>query len=345
MKLFEFPIRPTSGFGTPLKGDTLFGHFCWQAACDASLLDGGLPGWISCYGAKPFAVFSSAWPRFRADKIRYAMKRPDLPLRLLFPAGAGESKKEVLARLKEDSERKWMLVDRDPSLSLQGAEFVTENRLAEMAEKDLSPAAKKDLGGRRPASFFFHFTQPHNSINRLTTTTGEAPFAPFSESCTFFYPETELAVFVLIDSSATDAEKVRVALERVGACGYGRDASTGKGRFEVAEPVELPLPGQVSADACYTLAPCVPKAGAFSKSFFTPFIRFGKHGDRLARAANPFKKPVLMADEGAVFKSGDSATFEKPYIGRAVSGVSVADPNAVVQGYTIYLPFRIGDLI
>ena len=87
MKLYEITIKPVSGFGTPLKGDTLFGHVCWQAAYVAKILNGGLDKWIACYGEKPFAVFSTAWPKL-CDKGKwfYAVKRPDVPLSRHFPA-------------------------------------------------------------------------------------------------------------------------------------------------------------------------------------------------------------------------------------------------------------------
>ena len=57
MKLYEIIIKPESGFGTPLKGDTIFGHFCWQAVYNPDLLNGGFDKRIACYGQRPFAVF------------------------------------------------------------------------------------------------------------------------------------------------------------------------------------------------------------------------------------------------------------------------------------------------
>jgi CRISPR-associated protein Csm4 len=337
-------MRPTSGFGTPLKGDTLFGHFCWQAAYDASLLNGGLPDWIDSYALKPFAVFSSAWPKFQHEKTLYAMKRPDLTIHYLFPPVDGESRKERMEHRKENMARKWMLVGGDLTLDLRSMEFVTEGRLAEMAMSGQRPT-----GGSHPLrtpsmKLIRDFTQSHNSINRHTMTTGDAPFAPFTEGCTFYFPGTNLVLFVLIDETATDAQRVHTALERIGNWGFGKDASTGRGRFEVDFPEELPLPSLSSANACFVLAPVVPEPGIFSKSFFSPFIRFGKHGDRFARSGNPFKNPVVMADEGAVLVPSNPDVFKKPYIGRAVHGTSLAEKNTVAQGYSIYLPLEIGDL-
>ncbi len=344
MKLLEFTIRPTSGFGTTLKGDTLFGHFCWQAAYDPSLLEGGLTRWIDSYRDVPFVVFSSAWPKFQAGKALYAMKRPDMPIHYLMPPGDGESRKERMEHRKKNMARKWMLVGEDLSITLLSAEYVTERHLAELAISWLDPTPKF-FYRKRHGEFISDFSQPHNSINRLTMTTGEAPFAPFSESYGFYHPGTRLAIFVLVDETATSAGRIRTALERIGKLGFGKDASTGRGRFEVDEPRELPLPGSPSANACYTLAPTVPEPGVFSSHYFSPFIRFGKHGDRHARSRNPFKNPVIMADEGAIFVTDNNPhVFQKPYIGQAVLRTSLADENTVAQGYSIYLPLQIGGL-
>jgi len=87
VKLYEIIIKPESGFGTPLKGDTIFGHICWQVSYNPELLNGGLEKWIACYGERPFAVFSSAWPKIKKnDAMHYAFKRPDFPTLRLFPS-------------------------------------------------------------------------------------------------------------------------------------------------------------------------------------------------------------------------------------------------------------------
>jgi len=54
----------------PLKGDTLFGQFCWQAAYDASLLKLPFTEAISCYADQRLLFFQQpalrcqgvAWP-------------------------------------------------------------------------------------------------------------------------------------------------------------------------------------------------------------------------------------------------------------------------------------------
>ena len=288
MKLYEFTLRPTSGFGTSLKGDTLFGHFCWQAAYDAPLLNGGLARWIASYAQKPFTVFSSAWPKLQSGKTLYAIKRPDLPLHYLFPPADRESRKEQMKHRKENMARRWMLVDRDLSLDLRSMEFVTEARLSEMASGRLAPGEGGHLFRKCCKNLIWDFAQPRNSINRLTGTTGEGVFAPFTEGCSFYFPGIELVLFVLIDEDATDAQRVHTALERIGNWGFGKDASTGWGRFEVGGPEELTLPSLSTANACFVLAPTVPEPGIFSKSFF-----FSLHPFRQAWGQiRPIKEPV-----------------------------------------------------
>jgi CRISPR-associated protein Csm4 len=341
VKLYEFTIRPLSGFGTPLKADTLFGHFCWQAAYDKELLKGGLANWIDIYDSEPFAVFSSAWPKIQNASTFYAMKRPDLPLDFLYRFPAGTSRQKRIESRKENMRRKWMIVPENLSLSLESTEFVTESRLSEMAAGWGRPAGGDKRQTGHFAGLIAPLTQSHNSINRGTMTTGDAPFAPFSETSIFYAPGTKLAIFVLIDERALNAIKVQTALGRIGAFGFGRDASTGRGRFEVDGFREIALPILPSANACYTLGPSVPVPGAFSKYYFAPFVRFGKHGDRFASSKNPFKNPVVMADEGAVFFSSNRDVFRQPYLGRCVNGTSLTHEETVAQGYSIYLPLEL----
>ncbi len=342
MKLYEIIVKPLSGFGTSLKGDTLFGHFCWQAAYDPSLLNGGLKKWISCYGEKPFVVFSSAWPKIEDNgKFFYTFKRPDMPISFLFPTSK-KNKKETIKQLKENKKKKWMKVEESLSLDLNSVEYLTSKDLVEKAHRQATNDTRRIMRGKQHKEFCLEFIQQHNTINRMTMTTGEGMFAPFTETIFFYYPETELAVFVLIDEEATDIEKVCTALKNIGKFGFGRDASTGCGRFELCKHDEIPLHSVESPNACYVLGPVVPEKGLFSDHYFTPFVRFGKHGDVLAKSGNPFKNPVLMADEGAIFMTKNPDVFKSPYIGKAVFNTSKVKEHTVVhQGYAPYLPFRL----
>ena len=339
MELYEIVLQPQSAFGTPLKGDTLFGHFCWQAAYHPELLNGGLKPWVRRYPEAPAVIFSTAYPRFSGKVRRYALPRPHRPtLRAVSSELTAEERKERLRQRKVDQSKRWLWVDDDLLVHDE------PDRLA--SGMDVVHRVHEEMGGSRgwprpqsaPDNFCVSIKQMHNTIDRSTGTTGEGAFAPFEEGALCYLPGMQLAVFVLIHPDATDIERVVEGVRRIGRWGYGKNATTGLGRFTVQKWSRCRRPPLGRDQGCYTLAPCVPGPGEFKELFYTPFVRFGRHGDRLAQASNPFKNPVLMADEGAVGLPARSDAPQKAYVGRAVLGTSKALKATVAQGYSMYLP-------
>jgi len=344
VKFYALTLKPRSPFGTPLVGDTIFGHFCWQAVEDPQLLDGGLDYWIEKYPEHPFAVFSSAWPKVVNDQdIHFAIKRPDIPLTWLGdPEGTSDCKKYLEDR-KRNKKRKWLLIGDDLRVNLTWDNLLDDHALYERIFAGLSEEEQKSVRNapvkyRRPISTA---EQQHNTINRVIMTTGKGFFAPYVMENIHFLPGMELVVFAWINKEATDIDRIKYAMEQIGRWGFGRDASTGLGRFDLTEIEEMTWPEPNSYDSCLALAPCVPEAGVFRASYFTPFIRYGRHGAQLIHKGRPFKNPVAMASEGAVFCPKMAQIFEKPYIGRAVTNISKAQETAVAQGYAIYLPMSL----
>ncbi len=337
MKFYSITIKPTSPFGTPLKGDTIFGHFCWQAA-ENDLLHGGLDSWIAQYKNAPFAVFSSAFPRVAENgREFYVLPRPFLP----FPSVGGLSTEERYQRMtkrKKDKKKKHLLAGDDLAVQPTPENYCSDEELFQLHINSIPLEQRKELrlltGKQRKLSG--KFVQAHNTINRETMTTGPGRFAPFSSENIHFLPGLKLVVFVLFDEQATDIGRIEEGFVNIGNWGFGRDASAGLGRFQVIAVREEKPPAQKNG-SCYTLSPCVPESKLFKTGYFTPFTRFGKHGAALLGKGKPFKNPVVMADEGAVFTPTRAAVFDKPYIGRAVTGLSKADDRTVMQGYAIYL--------
>ncbi len=342
MLTYEITIKAGCGFATPLKGDTLFGHICWQVAYDKSLFNASIEDLLAEYDTTPFIVVSSAFPKiYEGGKEIYALKRPDFPLDMIFDF-SGMNKIEIIKQRKAFKKKKWMMVEKTSTIKdIKHLEFIDDEELFLRTVRNLTPETLNDLIFT-PPTFVIEFTQPHNTINRLTGTTGEGMFAPYTTTQNIFLPETELSIFVGIHDSIK-IESVEEAFNRIGEFGFGRDASTGLGRFEVCDVSKINLIeiGSSSPNSCYTLSPSVPQKGVFQQMFFSPFTRFGRHGDRLAKALNPFKNPIIMADEGAVFLSNNSKLFEKPYIGVAVKGISKTLPNTVSQGYALYIPLKV----
>ena len=342
MKTIEITIKPISGFGTPMKGDTIFGHICWQAAYDSSLFGGRtIDQLLSDYETNPFLIISSAFFKVgNNEKTIRVLKRPDIPLPSLFDF-QGKSKKEIIRMRKVLKSKRWMKIpDGGRIESLKKIDYISDSELVE--ESILSSTEKGQLEARKKGakSIVAEFSQPHNTINRLTNTTGEGRFAPFVSDQSVFLGQIELILYVGLREDIS-IEQTRVALQRIGETGFGKDASTGLGKFNVisAEEFSLSSLGSDTPNACYVLAPSVPEKNTFLQMYFAPFTRFGRHGDVLAKSSNPFKNPVIMADEGAIFMPADlDRTMNKPYIGTAVTNISKAEPNAVTQGYSLYIP-------
>jgi CRISPR-associated protein Csm4 len=337
LELHEIIVRPESAFGTPLRGDTIFGHFCWQVAYDPGLVRNGLDEQISRYAETPFVVFSSAFLRLEsAGKVLYALKRPDLPLSWLFPSH--EKPRSLFVReMKENKKRKWMLIGPELQITTLGARCLLDSELMDEACK----SADAETSWTSSQQLLLPSRRFHNTINRLSGTTGSREFAPYTQDVYYYGKGLTLVIFVLLDPAVTTIEAVKTGLTRMGLVGFGKDASIGLGRFSVVGSRHLPLPDHRDCTGMYCTAPCVPKHDSFHEAYFLPFVRFGKHGDAEARSHNPFKNPVIMADEGAVFIPKEREAFSRPYWGRAVMDVSLSMPNAVVQGYSPWLPIRV----
>ncbi len=338
MKIYAITLKPESPFGTPLKGDTLFGQFCWQAALQDDLLDRGFKHWVHLYPERPFAVFSSAFPQITdtAGTATYFLPRPAMPMD--FPPSM--PRKIRAESRKREKARKWLPVAENKLSDIAACNPVTDRKLFALHLATLSDLEKRSLqdmpeSRQKP---ILSANRAHNSIDRRTMTTGKG-FDPFSMENIHYLPGLELVVFAAIDEDALDMERLCRGLEAIGCFGFGRDASTGLGRFSLGEVEETDWPRLNKAEGCYTLAPCVPGPDRFCNHFSLPFTRFGKHGDRLVLSSNPFKNPIVMADEGAVFYPDGDSLPDTPYIGTAVTGLSLAEKKTVAQGYSLYLPF------
>jgi len=346
MRIYAITIKPQSPFGTPLKGDTIFGQFCWQTAEHGGLLSKGLDHWIACYHERPFAVFSSAWPKIDDQGGFVAIRRPELPLSLLGEPDPSADCETRLKNRKHNKGKKWLVVDKDLRVRLFWENMLSDKDICTRFVATLPEADKKRLRladdrHRRPLS---QAEQQHNSINRLTQTTGKGEFAPYATDNSHYLPGIELVIFAGLADEACGPDALREGFTLLGQWGFGRDASTGLGRFNVTGVAELDFAaGAAGNNACLSLGPCVPEQDFWEAMYFTPFTRFGRHGAALLHTGKPFKNPVVMADEGAVFVPPPGKFPKNPYIGRAVGNISKAQPEAVCQGYSLFLPMRMPD--
>jgi len=307
-KLIEIVIKPETAFASPLKGDTIFGHFFWQIVYDKSLVQKDINFLINSYTEEPFVIFSSA---ILKKENCWLFPRPALPLHF-FAEDEEEDCFINLSTRKERKRKKFILVGEDLIVNAE-----EKNLQSEEVVKRVS--------------------RVRNSISRKFFTTGEH-FAPYEVEEFWFVSSVVLSIFCLYLEDVISKESIKTAFERIGKIGFGRDASLGLGKFEVVRIKELRMPELLEYG--YTLSPSVPgeKEVDLEKSWFLPFIRFGKHGNEFAISRNPFKEPVIMADEGAIFCL--KSKKEVPFIGRGIVGGSKVCENCLTQGYSIILPVR-----
>lgn len=317
-------ITPLSAFGSPFKGDTLYGQLCWAIRnrqgeeALAALLDGYTEG-------KPFVVVSDAFPSSH-------LPRPVLPIQ-------------------------WFEMDKD-------ADRKAIKKLAWLPLDKFMAPTRQWLSHCQPASAIpdgaaSEHPQPHNTLNRETGSTGQGQFAPYVMNQLWYGQKIDqknmppasvlmLDVYLVLDETRLAIGELRQLLDDIGAIGFGRDASIGLGKFRVEALESLDPLNQPEANAWLTLAPCAPQGLKWdtTRSFYTPFTRFGRHGDIAVHMAHgPFKSPVLLANTGAVLTPLEFR--ELPFTGRGLGAdgsLSKAIPETVHQGYApvagIKLPER-----
>ncbi|MDR1399214.1 MAG: CRISPR-associated protein Csm4 [Treponema sp.] len=160
-------------------------------------------------------------------------------------------------------------------------------------------------------SAFFKTRQfMHNVINRATNTVLDQGLYAVEE---YWAEISEWDVYAL---SLFDAARVTQLFEMALENGYGADTSTGKGRISVKQGAE-PVVAKNKGSATYmALGPFVRHQN-IENLRADIFVRTGRIGGMFASVLSPYKKTVLLYDEGAVFTS--KTPLE--YAGALLSGV------------------------
>lgn len=293
--------------GTPLAGDTLFGQFCWtlREAQGEPELTRRLDGYTQ---GEPWLIVSDGFPAGYLPK-------PTLPQQF-------EPQADPAAR-KVAKKKRWVPVTH------------CGRALAALLASAVNDTTAYSLAPLRTG-------QPHNTLNRLTGTTGEDAFAPYSMPQTFHAAGQRIDLYFVVDEGRVSAEEAGRLLRAIGASGFGRDASIGLGKFSVEQIEPASFAAPVIANAFWTLAPCAPQGQGYdgARSHWRVLTRFGRHGNAHALAGNPFKTPVLMATTGAVF-TAEGAFATRPFLGQGLGSdakLSKTEPATVHQGYAPVLP-------
>lgn len=311
MELTLIVLLPQGPFGTPLRADTLWGHYAWQVAYDSELFAGGIDALIGAMRVGPRVVLGGPFICTGDDPAWY-LPRPTLPLTKLFPGYLRSEEKKLLKR------RRWLRITSFDEITCS-AETLYEAPYLEGS----------------------HIPRTHNTISRLTGRTGSGVFAPFEEEEVW---HRNIKWGILVSCEKSDLPGLIEGLTRIGKMGYGRNASTGSGRFSVKDVTSITLKS-TTHERFVTLGPLVStdKAINWSRSYCVTEVRFGRHGGEFAHQSRPFKAPLVFVKEGAVIEM--NRPLGTHYIvGNVVDQISQHEPNTIFPGYSLVLPVSVPQL-
>lgn len=308
-------IRLLSPVGTPWQSDTIFGHLAWHVAygCAGMTIEEFLAPFRE--GRPPF-VLSDGFP----DGL---LPRPFLPAL----SDASRDRQEY-ARTKR--KEKALLV----------------------SQEDFQKIRRGEVSAWEPVDHpWRQFDILHASINRLTGTTtapeAEESETPATEGHLFAtrlsVPErkieegkSEVALLsVYLRAEDPWGERVPEMLADLARVGFGRDKSSGCGAFEVidVQPFDgfAPL---ADANAFISLSSYCPARHDPTRGRWKIRLKYGKLGEN-AGGANPFKRPLIQFEPGAVFITHGPP---RPFYGRAVENIAPAMPEAIQCCFTLAVP-------
>lgn len=262
MKLYRVHIELLSAISTPLKGDTLWGHVVWGIANHEG--DGAVASFLeACKAGEPPLVISSAFPKGMLPK---PVMNDHVEYALLT--------KSQYAAIKETKKRTYI-----PSFLETG---------------------DNDGAGH---GYFVRQTQLHNTISRLDLTVSDgglyATESLWPQSKAFYKERPIFDVYVV---SNVTSDRIVEYLSWAFENGYGADASIGKGVVVVHPDIEeVPVPSLLGK-RCMALGPFIADIDHPLQDLLADvFIRRGKIGGAFASSVDPYKKTVVLYNEGATF--------------------------------------------
>lgn len=366
MQWYEIKLKVYTALGTRLSADTLFGHLCWALRYHEG--EATLTEFLRAYAdGEPPLLLSDPFPEGYwplPPLPRPTPKQEEGLLKKIWNIPKSELVKHLYVKKdREYVEKDGEYVEKDgeerqlpvPVKNAYPNEIEAFDLLKWMYKLCFLP--DKGLhalcSGLNAKAVFHWFLEnecgspvlpketvvAHNTINRLTGTTGQ-------EGSLFFTKEWHIAPYkppvfrLLAASTQYDGEQLKKLLERALEGGYGKYKSRGKGKVAVESVSPAVLPAVSKPNAVLLLAACAPADRDPADGFWKLQTKTGKLGGDWAVGShpsgihNPFKKPLLMLSAGAVLKT-DSP---RPFYGRLVDQVHSDFPEVRHYGLAPAIP-------
>lgn len=298
MKLYRIRICLDSALATPLKGDTIWGHIVWGIANHEG--EQAVSEFLQKSRTNsPPLVVSSAFPE------GFLCKHMQKPTERKETLSAAE-----YTRIKQYKKQKYEQAARYFCEQLQTMAPHTDNYTAEAFEKT---------------------SVIHNSINRFSNTVRKD--GGLYASLEYWPKQKYFDVYAAADSAYTPERIIEVfswAFEN----GYGADTSTGKGSISVMSTTAQEVTAKQTGKTYMALGPFIlPQTQSVANLRADIFVRTGKIGGFFSSVLSPYKKTVVLYDEGAVFECAEPLA----YIGSLVCDVH-SDSRICQSGFAPVVP-------
>ncbi|MBP5451332.1 MAG: CRISPR-associated protein Csm4 [Treponema sp.] len=183
---------------------------------------------------------------------------------------------------------------------------------------------------KRETKVFDVIDVTHNTIDRFSNTVIDAGLYAVSEQ----WAKQDL--FDIYVVSSYESGRIKQLCEWAFENGFGADASTGKGNISIIGNPEIITPKHDSR-TYMALAPFVlPQGTSITDLRADIFVRTGKIGGAFVSYMQPWKKTVILYNEGAVFKSEKKLQF----IGKLLENIH-SDTRICQSGFAPVIPISV----
>lgn len=303
-ELYRARICPTGAFTTKLTSDTLFGAFCWSYRYrkGEEALE-NLLGKVKT--SEEVVIFSNAFPA------------GTLPM----PTGLGDT----LVDLEAPETKKERKLAYQKRKVLKNAKYIRKEYFEQVLRKE-----ELDFDSMLVGDDLEEATEVHNIIGRETGVAEDR----FQEGVLFPKKGLSYDVYILSD---LDEEELKSTVRTMFLLGIGSEKSTGKGGFELVDwQQENTLLECKEYNGFMALSNFVPAQGDPVDGTYKAAVKCGKLDREYNSLESYLKKPVLLLQAGAIFKTDNI----KPFYGKCLDNIAVK-PEIVINAYTIALPVKI----
>jgi CRISPR-associated protein Csm4 len=275
MTLYRVRFELCSAIVTPLKGDTIWGHIVWGIANNEG--DMAVAAFLEQEKSdSPALVVSSAFPAGMVCRPLPAPEEPDSNMDI-----------NKYSEIKKKKKIKYVSASKY---------FIEKENLKDKTD---TPKEVKE-------NPFQVVLVMRNTIDRASNTVTEDGLYTTEEKWPGIlrgntYEKINWDLYIL---SSFDIDRVKQLVEWAFENGYGADASTGKGKIKLIGdpvPVETKKPG----NTFMALGPFAYPMKNIKNIRADIFVRSGKISGAFAASLSPYKKPVILFDEGAVFECNE----------------------------------------